>query len=55
MLHIYFKIKYMDHNLVNIGDIIVHFYPFTVGKQILIRINQHINLQKLFFINTQFF
>ena len=50
MLHIYFKIKEMDHNLVNIGDIIVHFYPFTVGKQIPIRINQHINLQQRIFL-----
>ena len=50
MLHIYFKLKEIDHNLENIGDIIVHFYPFTVGKQIPIRINQHINLQQSFFL-----
>ena len=50
MLHIYFKLKEIDHNLENIGDIIVHFYPFTVGKKIRIRINQHINLQQRFFL-----
>ena len=49
-----FEIKEIDHNLVNIGDIIVHFYPFTIGKQITIRINQHVNFQQFFYKKINF-